>query len=160
MALTGIEPVIDELIAYLRANLAARVVAVAAEAPVLTMPAPEAADFYFGGRQTYPKYPAIALVPAPSVIKHDRTDRMAIDHTVALGIYVTDPDEETLTRLLLRYARAVMEVIVSGRIAKAFSFQPDFEGQTVDPSPVRVADDALFERDLSLAIRCWKEEVR
>ena len=160
MALRGIEPVIDELIVYLKANLAARVAVVAAEAPVLTMPAPAASDFYFGARQTFPKYPAIALSPAPSPITNDRKDRMDIEHTVTLGIYVTDSDEETLARLLLRYTRAVLEVIVDGRIANTFTFMPDFDGQTVDPLPVRVADDALFERDMVLTIRCWKEEVR
>lgn len=160
MALTGVETVIDEVVTYLKANLPARCAAIAAGPPVLTLPAPDNANYFFGDRQLIPGYPAVVVAPRPSEIENDRKDRMDFDHVIAVQVFVTDADEELLTRKLLRYTRAVLEVLVDGRIANAFTFTLDLEEQVMDPSSASGPENDLFERSLVLTVQCWKEEVR
>lgn len=160
MALTGIETVVDELIAYLKTNLPARVTALAAETPALTLLQVNNGNYHFGDKPDVAGFPALAFLPQRTPVSDDRTDRMSLRHTVGIQVFAQESELPTLTRMLLRYVRAVTEVLVSGRIAKAFSFTLDFSGETWEYSPARVADNAMFLRDALLPVVCWKEEVR
>lgn len=160
MALTGIETVMDELIAYLKTNLPARVTALAAESPTLTLLQVNNGNYHFGEKPDVAGYPALAFLPQRSGIDNDRKDRMSFRHGVGIQVLAQESELPTLTRMLLRYTRAIAEVLVSGRIADAFTFTVDFSGETWEYSPARVADNALFQRDALLPVVCWKEEVR
>lgn len=162
MGYTGLEPIIDKLLTEISTNLPAELVTRAALAPVLPMPAPAAAEYTFGERQIHTTYPAIEIFPVTTPIEKDNNESLTLWHNVGLAVFVRDANEGNLTRLLLRYADAVIQVISNRRSAGAFAglFSLDFNAQVLDWSPTRVASRALLERDVMFAIRCMRTDGR
>jgi hypothetical protein len=159
---TGIEPIIDLILVELKANLPAKLTALAGSlTPTLALPAPIAAEYTFGERQLHTTYPAIEVFPVTSPVDLDSTDTLIIRHNVGFAIFVRDASEQNLTRKLTRYARAVLETLMDRRAAQAFgTVGLDLNDQTLDWSPVRIADRALFERDVMFAVRASKADSR
>jgi hypothetical protein len=159
---SGLEPIIDKLLTELAANLPAEIVTRAALLPVLPMPAPAAAEYTFGERQIHTTYPAVEIFPVTTPIDKDNNESLTLWHNVGIAIFARAPKEENLTRLLLRYADAVIQVIANRRAAGAFNglFSLDMNEQTLDWSPTRVAQRTLLERDVMFAVRCMKTESR
>jgi hypothetical protein len=159
---SGLEPIIDKLLAEISANLAAELVTRAALLPVLPMPAPVAAEFTFGEKQIHTTYPAIEVFPVTTPIDKDNNESLTLWHNVGIGIFVRNAKEDVLTRLMLRYADAVIQVIANRRAAGAFNglFSLDMNDQTLDWSPARVAERTLLERDVMFAVRCMKTDNR
>lgn len=162
MGYTGLEPIIDKLLTEISTNLPAELVTRAALLPALAMPAPAAAEYTFGERQIHTTYPAVEIFPVTTPIEKDNNESLTLWHNVGLAVFVRDTNEGNLTRLLLRYADAVIQVISNRRSAGAFSglFSLDFNAQVLDWSPTRVASRALLERDVMFAIRCMRTDGR
>src|SRR6185503_9252172 len=111
----GLEPIIDKLHTDLAANLAAELAVRAAIVPALAMPAPAAAEYTLGEKQIHTTYPAIEIFPVTTPIDKDNNESMTVWHNVGIGIFVRSASEENLTRLLLRYADAVIQVLANRR---------------------------------------------
>lgn len=162
MALTGIEPIIDELKTQLSTFLPARVATEAALAPALTMPAP--GGYLFDDPQEIPalsvESPVVTVSPRTTEIQFEKARTFNNGHQVSIAIYVMHSDEETLSRLLLRYVEAITKTLLDRMDAAAFSFDVLFDAHTWDYSPQRAKELDLFERDATLPITCWKSEVR
>lgn len=162
MGYTGVEPIIDLILVELKANLPAKLTALAALlTPALALPAPVVAEYTFGEKQIHTTYPAIEVFPVTSPVDLDSTDTLIIRHNVGIAIFVRDSSEENLTRKITRYARAVLETLMDRRAAQAFgTVGIDLNEQTLDWSPARVADRAILERDVMFAIRASKADSR
>jgi hypothetical protein len=134
----------------------------AALVPALVMPAPAAAEYTFGERQIHKSYPAIEIFPVTSPIDKDNNESLTLWHNVGIAIFVRSPLEENLTRLLLRYTDAVLQVLSNRRSAGAFNalFSLDLNTQVLDWSPARVLERSLLERDVMFAVRCMKTDNR
>lgn len=158
MALKGVEGIIDELKTELQANLPARVTALAAEPPALTMPA--ITEYAFGDRTNFLAYPAIAIEGDESPVGMDAGQRLRFLHRLSIRLYVQQSDEENLRRLLFRYTRAVVETLIDRRNASAFTFLLEFDGESWRYSPVRGPELGLFARDARLPVVCKRTEMR
>jgi hypothetical protein len=162
MGFTGLEPIIDKVLVELAANLPAKLAALeAALTPALTLTAPAAAEYTFGERQIHTTYPAIEVFPVTSPVDLDSNDTLIVRNHVGIAIFVRHADAGSLTRLLLRYARAVLEVLADRRAAHAFDpVGVDLNDQVLDWSPTRVAERTLLERDVMFAVRATSPESR
>lgn len=161
MPLTGMEPILDKLKTELSTYLPARIVTEAALAPVLTMPAP--GDYFFDDRQEMPTLspdsPIVVVAPRTTDPQFEKLRTFNDMHRVSVGIYVMHADEETLSRLLLRYVEAISKTLLDRADADTLGFELLFD-EPWGYSPQRVADLDLFQRDASLPIGCWISEVR
>lgn len=162
MPLTGVEPILDELKTQLTTYLPARLATESALAPALTMPAP--GDYFFDDRQEMPNLsdasPVLIVAPRSTEVEFEKARTFNNGHRIEVGIYVMHSDEETLSRLLLRYTEAITKTLLDRMAAAAFSFNVLFDGLTWDYSPQRASDLGLLQRDAALPITCWKSEVR
>lgn len=164
MALKGAEGVMDELKTALSTYLPARIAAVAAEAPVLTMPNP--VEYLIGQRDTIPTYPVVILEDRPSPVLMDRGQRIRFRHRIDVGIVVTEPNEETIRRLIRRYARAIAETLMdrrghgAGASDSDFSFDLLFSEEDWDFSPTYADETGLFLADAWIPLACERTEQR
>ena len=159
VGITGVEPVIDALVAQLTAHLPAKLVALEAQyGGAIALPAPN--SIVFGERAIMAGWPWVELYPVGSDIEHDNVRYLDVIHEVALGIFTSDADEEVLTRKLLRYTRAIAETLADRRSALATAgIGVRLDGRW-DYSPTRVAERNLYDRDAFISIRARTREVR
>lgn len=155
------EPYIDELIEVLEADLPARVTAIAAVAPVLSMK--QVVDFTHGEKQNYKGMPAIAITPVTSPLAHDAHEDLLWRHNLGVIIHATHADQETLTRLLERYAAAVIQTLMDRRAAGTISFPFQLsteERAEFDWGVARVAERNLFQRDVMFVVVATVDDER
>jgi hypothetical protein len=158
---TGLEPIIDLILTELAANLPTELAAREAGPPALTLPAPVAAEYTYGQRQIHTTYPAVEIFPVITPIDKDTNDSLVTRGHVGLALFLRDTDPGLLTRKIERYGWAVIQVLVNRRAAGAFgTVGIDLNEQTLDWSPVRVADRTILETDVMFAIRATKGESR
>lgn len=116
MAVTQqIEAVCDAIIAKLIAELPAKIAEInteAGDAHQLTMP--EETSITLGARSEKP-YPFIAILPGPEDPPIDASGRAHWQEAVDVVCWLEDYDEEALARKLLRFKRAVREVVMHYR---------------------------------------------
>jgi len=121
MPITMIEPVAAAILAELQAHLPAKITALQPTfAPVLPMPAP--VEYAFGDSDFIMGFPVVTIDPRKiRTLSEDLAGRWQ-HHSKQLevGIFVADVARETLARLLDRYARCVIEVLLERRKAGAF----------------------------------------
>lgn len=160
MGYTLPEPAIDKVIAQLTGSLPAKITALAPTfAPALAMR--QIAEMTLGERLAHKGFPAIEVIPIESPILLDNNQAMTWRHELAIAIFVRDAKEDNLSRLLLRYARCVIETLADRRDAKAFApWDFDMNESTLDWSPTRVAEGQQYERDVTFPIRMTIAEQR
>lgn len=160
MPLLMIEPVVDALKAALSANLPAKIAALQPTfVPVLPMAAP--AEYVFGEKANFLLgYPVVQLVQLDTVIANDELRWQDHRHRIEIGIFVLDPIEENLARLLDRYARCLVETLHEQRKAGAFypAFDLHFDGETITYSST-FPQAGEFIRALFLTVRTERRDV-
>jgi hypothetical protein len=110
----NIEQTLDAVVTKLNAGIAAKITAINAEfaddyeldnpAQVTTHTVPELVDF-----------PHVMVLPDDSEPELDQGIRMIVNHQVRVVSWVMDADQTALARKLLRYQRAVKEVLLDDR---------------------------------------------
>lgn len=157
--ITGIEPVIDELVKQLKAHLPAKLDALELEyGGAIALDAPS--NIVFGERAIMAGWPWVELYPVASEVEHDNTKFLDLVHQVAVGIFTSDADEEVLTRKLLRYTRAIAETLMARRAALATAgIGLRLDGRW-DYSPTRVGERNVYDRDAFITVRARTREVR
>jgi len=154
------EAVIDELIEVLEDDLPARITAIAAVEPTLTMK--PIAEITHGEKQNY-AMPAIAITPVTSPLRHDGQDELLWRHNIGVLIHATHADQETLTRLLERYAAAVIQTLMDRRAAQTISFPFQLsteDGAEFDWGVAMAAERSLFARDVMFVVIATVDDER
>lgn len=163
MALLGIEPIVDELITQLKANLPAKIVALQPTfAPVLPMPA--VAEYKFGEHGLddvgLKGFPALVFVGGSTDIDQDNARWQDYLHDVEIWTVVSDAVEENLDRLAKRYTRCIVETLCDLRAAGAFSFGLRFAGRRIEYAPTFTSPQGTFLGGSVLPVICHKEDTR
>lgn len=109
-----IEETCDAMIAKLNAQLGARIAAVNAEAAEDGMLIDGPTGITLGERSE-PTYPWITVSPSRTGPDLDTGERIVYAHTIDVISVYFDNDEDVLVRKLLRFARAVREVVLDKR---------------------------------------------
>lgn len=112
------------------------------------VPLPPIKNFYFGQRYATPQFPCVIVDFGPSTIDAERFHFQwaDYDHTILVSVLVQGDNEDVITRQLLRYARAIWEVLFGNQIdivgnqVAAISLRPAAGGVTNLVSK----DNALF----------------
>jgi hypothetical protein len=107
-----IEETCDAMIAKLEAQIAARIAAVNAESTDYQIDGPTGITL---GERSEPTYPWITVSPSRTGPDLDTGERIVYAHTIEVISVYWDPDEDALMRKLLRFARAVREVMLDKR---------------------------------------------
>lgn len=151
MPLLGIEPVMEELRAQLQAHLPAKIAALQPTfVPVLPMPAPTA--YVFGEREVFHEgLPVVQLLARPTEVRNEDLRWQDHRHVLDVACLVSDVLEEQVQRLLFRYARCILEVLVERRKAGAFSLDLSLRAREIDYSPI-VLRDAQFVRAVFIPV--------
>ncbi len=102
--------------------------------------------------------PAVEVLPAPSTVVEDNINYLGMEHRVAIGVYVSDADPESLTDKMLDYARAVVETLAARRKVGAFGVAPlqglRFAPATWDYTPTRTdGDNYLRDAFIEVVVR-------
>ena len=107
-----IEATVDGLVAKLAAQLPAKIAAINAEMPDdFQIGEPEAITF---GPRVEMQYPHVAVSPS-STESADTSGRIHFNHAVEVTTWIAEVAPEALIRKLIRYQRAVREVILYQR---------------------------------------------
>lgn len=159
------EPVIDAMIAKLRAGMDARIQQINASAgdDQATINAPGAGDYYFGGTSDISQAPAVIVFQLPTDGEHEAEGPHSFVWVAEIGVALVeqDHDRQRLARKLLRLNRAAVETLWDDepreRLAGS-AFQIKFVRD--DPGPVQEpAADTSVWRAMHLAIfRVWQSE--
>ncbi len=153
------EPFVDELIAVLTAGLASRGTAIAAATPVLEM-APVASIVF--GEHDDPMTPAVTLFPDTSPLIHDGYEALTFRHRIKVQVHVTHVDSEAITRLIGRYAAAVIQTFMDARVAGTFTFPFQLsteQGADLDWGPTW-RNGATFQRDVLFEVIANADDSR
>jgi hypothetical protein len=121
MPLTMVEPIAQAILEELQANLPAKIAALQPTfVPVLEMPAP--IEYAFGDSDFLKGFPVIQVEPVRIRTENEDLAGRWQDHSkrIEVGVFVSASPRENLTRLLDRYARCVLEVLLDRRKAGAF----------------------------------------
>lgn len=151
MPLLGVEPVMEELRAQLQAHLPAKILALQPTFnPVLPMPPPTA--YVFGEREVFSEgLPVVQLLARPTDVRNENLRWQDHEHVLDVACFVSDVVEENVQRLLFRYARCLLEVLVERRKTDAFSLDLKLRGGEIDYSPI-VMRDAQYVRAVFIPV--------
>lgn len=159
------ELLVDEIKDALEADLVAAVPTFRALEPVLTAnDMPAVAEVTHGERQTH-AMPAIEVIPGRSPLVHDGFNDLTWRHRIVIGVMATHVDEQTLTRILERYAACVVQVLMDRRagLNGGLTFDLQFateDGAELDWGSVRAADRTLFQRDVFFEVIANATDLR
>ena len=107
-----IEATIDGLVTKLATELPAKIDAINAEMPDdYQIGHPESVTF---GPRVEMQYPHVAVSPS-STESADTSGRIHFNHAIEITSWVAEVSPEALVRKLIRYQRAVREVVLRGR---------------------------------------------
>lgn len=139
-ALEQVEASIDQIIAKLQANLDDKIDEVNTEiGDAFVLEHVPDDQICFGTRSEKP-YPFIALLPGGDDEPLDASGRVIWENLITVACWLQDPDEEALARKLIRFARAVREVIMryrrpgSSYVDPVGGFGLQYKGS--DPGPI------------------------
>jgi hypothetical protein len=108
-----IEATVDDLIAKLESRLPAKLDAINAEhTDGIVLEHPKAITF--GGRSEM-QLPHIAVMPGATEPVSEASGRIHFNHIIAIATWISSPSEADLPRLLVRFQRAVREVVLFRR---------------------------------------------
>ena len=162
MALKLAEGLIDEVKAYLSANLAAKLTALDAEygdGIVLL----NAAAYYVGEKSltTIPEYPAFFILAEQTTIENWQATFTDASHRLIIGAFILDQEGETLGRRIYRYGRAVWELLMEARGAGSLSYHLVDEPIILDFTPIeRLGKEGSFIAGLQLTASARKQETK
>jgi len=103
------------------------------------VPLPDIGAYYFGQRSTVPTFPSVIVDAGPVRLDPERfaTRWADYDHTIMVAVLVQSDDEDVISRQLLRYARAIWEVLFANQVVQpspglpeAISLMPQDAGQS------------------------------
>lgn len=127
-----IEPNLDAAIASLKANLPGSIAVVNAQFTDFDIPTPAADGYSLGAMPViYQALPLVEVAAPDWTMEGFSIQQLSADMTLSIVVRVTleHPDADTLYRSAMRFARALIDVLI----------QPDAFGPTVSVSRVRGA---------------------
>lgn len=157
------EPIIDAVIAKLKAGYATRVATInAADTQGITLGVPGTADYYYGRGRTIARVPALIVTGLPgSQFTEEGAHSFNYQTLVAVFAVDEDADTEKLARKLDRHERAIIETLwddapQEALTSSAYTFRPQedslspvFEPRDGDPAPYRSWIGVVFEASQS-----------
>lgn len=155
MTVAGVEPVAEAVRASLETYLPAKIAVLQPTlSPVLPMAQPK--EYRFGAARTYKAgYPVVAVLPRPTRIRYEDLRWQDHVHRVEVAVFVQHPnDEDALERLLARYARCVVEVLIERRKADAFTpYDLVLRDELIDYDPIAALRAGMLTRAVFIPAR-------
>jgi hypothetical protein len=161
MALKLAEGLVDEVKAYLTANLPAKLDALDAEyRDGITLA--DVTAIYVGERtlETIDRYPAIFVLADQTVVETWQAAFVDARHRYQVGVIVLHQDTETLGRLVYRYIRAIWELLIEGQTSDALTYELVDEEVRFDFSPIRTGEGNTFTADANITAAGRKQETK
>ena len=163
MPLKLAEGLIDEVKAYLVANLAAKLTALDTEyADGITLTEPAIA-FYVGERSldAIPQYPAVFILAEQTTVESWHAAFTDASHRFIVGAFILDQDSETLGRRLYRWGRAFWELLVEARGDGGLTYHLVDVPIEIDFSPIgRQGPSGPFLAGLQVSASARKQETK
>ncbi len=162
MALLLAEGLVDEVKAYLVANLEAKLTALDTEySDNITLDV--AAAYYVGEKSLdpIPEYPAVFILAEQTTIESWHETFTDAAHRFMIVAFILDQDPEALGRKLYRYARAFWELLVEARADGSLTYHLVDEDVVLDFTPVEKLnrEEATFVAGLQLTASARKQET-
>lgn len=123
------EVICDDIVAKLRAGLAARLQAINLEKnDGIVMAAPGDADYYVGRTPDFPNAPAVFVMEGPARYEREGAHGLLSNYEILVYLFESDQTGPNLARRLQRLSRAVIECLYDDppkeRLNHAYSIMP------------------------------------
>ncbi len=113
MPLKLIEGVVDDLKTYLSANMGAKLVSLNLEYADALLTGIKA--YYIAEQTSIPEFPSIIIIGDETIPDLEGNGWMHSNHAITIACLAINQDTEILKRLLYRYMRAVIELLIESR---------------------------------------------
>lgn len=149
------EGVVDDVITYLSANMAAALDVIDAEKEDFELADVQA--WYRSEQRAIDKFPAAIVRVNTATVVEEHSASLTVVYEVMVGVIHMEQNSAKLIQSLQRYQRAVLELIKAGEAAGSIPDMVLF--QELNESPVFSPADSEYVADMSVTFKVRRREA-